>query len=227
MICKECKKTMPDEAVFCPNCGALVETGNFEAAGLLTKDYNEAEGTSILDETVYESSASETVEEPAFVNNTPPVYENSGYVNNNSNSPYNQPVNPSNQFVNNKMGYKEFYEKCASKKTKNNNNALGIICIITVVASLGLLTVGNIFSIIDIVFYLIFGILILKKKSWEYTLAVTVYGGAFTLIGMIASGAPAGIVAFIVGILATKSLKKLNEAYKTYLSTDQLPTTQI
>lgn len=60
MYCKSCDSQIPDEAVFCPNCGTLVEENDLEATALLVEEDKEATG--LLNE---ESSVSQPVYTPS------------------------------------------------------------------------------------------------------------------------------------------------------------------
>lgn len=235
--CNKCGAMIPDEAMFCTSCGTKIE--------------NDLEGTTVLDDNLSSRDAG-VFEETNFsdtsvlneqdwddtsilVDPTANIPEfrdiNSAFVNPNSQQ------NPTQQFNNisnqknpspNKMTYLDFFDKFASKKVKNNAKTVGIICIITAVISLGILgATTNPLSVIDIIFYGVFAGLILKKKNWVFTLPVCIYGGVFTIIGLVMSGTPSGIFAFVMSIIATISLKKVDEAYKQYLVTNQLPENEI
>jgi len=76
-------------------------------------------------------------------------------------------------------------------------------------------------------FYGIFAYMIRKKINKNYPLIITCYSGAFSLIAFLAGGIPIGIVVFVFSLLTTLKMKKLDDAYKIYLATKQLPPTQI
>lgn len=144
-------------------------------------------------------------------------YANSYDVNN----PY---ANPNGAM----LTYEQFYELYASNKTKSNAKTISVICFITAALSLILLfAAGDFIGIVDIIFYVIFGILIMKKPKWQLTLPVAIYGGIFSIIGLVTSGTPGGILALIISIMATVQLKKVDDAYKNYLMTNQVPPIQI
>lgn len=254
-ICNKCGAQLIDEAVFCINCGASLED-NLEETGILFDD-NELNtsvldedddiNTTVLDEDIeknlpiFEEGNSSAYEEPIKESTkgaVPPQYVNPMYQGNNIQGQpqqnYYNPVQPHtdvdiyNNVQGRQMSYEEFYEKFASKKVKKNAKIVGIICIITAVVSLGLLGMTmNPLSVIDIIFYGVFAGLVLKKKKWVFTLPVCIYGGVFTIIGLAMSGAPSGIFAFVMSIIATTSLKKVDDAYKQYLATNQLPQSEI
>lgn len=172
MICKNCHDEVPQEALFCPNCGALIENNS----------------------------------------------SNNG-INDDSN---NKNRYDSNQY--NKFNYDEFFVKFASKKTRNYVKALGIICIVTAVISLcSFVVYPNPLFVIDFIFYVIFGSLILKVKRLAVIVPVCIYGGLFTIIGIILTGVPTGIFAFIIGIFTALQLKKFNDAFKNFKLKNQIP----
>lgn len=253
--CNKCGAQLIDEAVFCTNCGASLED-NLEETGLLYDDNelnttvlddDDEMNTSVLDEDIEKIPSinevnpfiyAEPIEKPAqdvvptqYVN---PMYQGNNNIQGRPQQNYYNPVqhqtnvNIQNNIQGEKMSYDEFYEKFASKKAKNNAKTVGIICIITAVISLGILgATTNPLAVIDIVFYGVFAGLVLKKKKWVFTLPVCIYGGVFTIIGLAISGTPSGIFAFIISIIATISLKKVDDAYKKYLATNQLPQNEI
>lgn len=243
-FCPNCGTPIEDdsEATGLLNEDVLEDTGLLieeeENTGLLFEEKPVNEESPFVSPTSFASNQNANVN-PAFVN--PNVQTNNfqptQYVQQNSTSANAQQVNSSvqNSYTQNNsqtvqngiMSYVDFYERFASKKTKNNTKAIGIICIITAVLSLGLFGMGNFISIIDVLFYSVFAGLILKLKKWTFTLPVAMYGGIFTILGLALSGTPSGIVAFIVSIIATVQLKKLNDAYNLYLSTNQFPQTEI
>ena len=55
----------------------------------------------------------------------------------------------------------------------------------------------------------------------------TIYSGIFSIIGLVMSGFPTGVIVLVIGILAVINMKKLDTAYKQYLMTGQLPPAQI
>lgn len=116
-----------------------------------------------------------------------------------------------------------FYENFASKNTKSWVKATIIICFITAGLSLINLLLTSILAVIDIAFYLVIGILLSKKKKAGYPIAVAVYCGVLSVISLVLSGAPTGILALVVSIFAAVKLKKVNAAYEQYKITGLLP----
>ena len=141
-------------------------------------------------------------------------------------STYNQFVqekNNNNQILNKE----EFFTKLLSKNSKSWIKALWIICFITVVLCAVSIITGNIFAVIDVVFYLVFGILLKKKQDWKIALAITCYSALGTLITMITAGMASGLFPLICGVMATKTIKKADKAYEQYKTTGVYPTEQI
>jgi hypothetical protein len=205
---------MPDEAMFCSNCGTPYDD---EGTTVLQDDFDD--GTTVLNPNDNFGDVNYYNPPETYPQEPPKYYQ-----------PAQQP-GQQNPFVCQnpveKMTLEQFFEKFASKKTKNWYKTIAIICIITAVLSLGLLGIGNYFSVIDVIFYLVFGILLFKKKNWILPLVVTCYGGLFTIIGIATTGTPSGIFACVLGIMATIGAKKVNDAYKTYTSTGQIPSNEL
>lgn len=101
--------------------------------------------------------------------------------------------------------------------------AIVVVCFFTATTSIPSLVFGNLLNILDIVFYLIFGILLLLRKKWYFSLPVTIYSGIGTIITLAMAGAAAGVLALIAGIISTIKLKKINAAYKQYKERGVLP----
>lgn len=238
--CNKCGTQVIDEAVFCTSCGAILEDET-EETGVLFEEEENSHQDIYTPQPIYEPQPMDTENaNPAYVNpafnqdvKQPPVQTQQNYYNPrqseqniNSQNTYQQTI--PNAMPGAKLSYEEFYDRFASKKTKNNAKTVGIICIITAVVGLGILGMRtNALYAIDIIFYSVFAGLILKKKKWVLTLLVCIYGGVFTIIGLVISGTPSGIFAFVMSIIATISLKKVDDAYKQYLVKNQLPQNKI
>lgn len=223
-FCKVCGTQLPDEAAFCTNCGNTIEQTTVVNADntidddgttvLVQDDFDE--GTTVLDESEGTTILEEyPIDGAVFTPHQPPIYE--------------PPIGttPVNPVQNQQFTFEQFFDAFASKKTKSNAKWLGIITIITAVLSLILVVSGSLFNIIDLIFYGVFVVLLNKKKNWLFPLIVTCYSGAFTVINLAMGGAPGGIVALILGIMTTISFKKLNDAYKAYQTSGQVPSGQI
>lgn len=245
--CNKCGAMIPDEAMFCTSCGAPIEEiaettvlddslseqdasifkeNDFDATGLLTEDDFEATGV-LKKEPVQEIYSYESV---ARSNSNEYKNVNSAFMNPNLQQNQTQQVNvfQSQESVSqNKITYLDFFEKFASRKTKGNIKTTGIIAIITSVLSLALVAMGNYLSVIDLIVYAVLAVLILKKKSWVFTLVLACYSGLFTIIGLVMSGTPSGIFALVMAIMATINGKKLSDAYNNYIATGVFPVSEI
>lgn len=247
--CTFCGALLPDEATFCTSCGRKLNECDDSVDGgttVLSEDFDEGN-------VINNATASGNPE--VYANNDSFVDSSSQNASEGFQQPYNpsasnasayqasvQPAAPfipssvPDQFANNplksygsqeNLSYEEFYEQFASKNTKSNIKATGIIAIITVVLSFAALGMGNLLSILDIVVYAVLAFFILKKKHWYFTLALACYSSLFTIVGLVLSGMPSGIVASIIAIVATVKGKKLADAYKNYQETNQIPNEQI
>lgn len=121
------------------------------------------------------------------------------------------------------LSEKEFYDRFMPKKSKSWVTALMVISFITAGLSLVLVLLGNILGLIDVAFYLVIGFLLLKSKKWGVALATVIYSGFWSLLGLITGGGLTGIVALIVGVMATIELKKFGKLYADYKISGQLP----
>lgn len=209
--CKNCGCELPEEAMFCTLCGKPVEE-NFEGTTVLFENSFD-EGTTVLEpENNFEGenyyNPPQTTPNQAYQSPEQPKIHQNTHV----------PQQPVDQ-----ISLEQFFDKFSSKKTKNLHKTVAFICIITAVLSIAMLGMGNYISVIDVIFYLVFGILLFKKKNWAIPLVVTCYGGLFSIIDIASTGAPSGIFACVVGIMATIRAKKVNDAYKNYRSTGQFP----
>lgn len=116
--------------------------------------------------------------------------------------------------------------------------ALAVLCFLSSSATLGLLLLGSIVgqliggldlfeaygetlpmltefflpillaAIADAAFYVVFGILLLVKKSWKIALTITVYSSLWFVLGLV-NGAASGIPLLpVIGVLCTIWLRK-------------------
>ena len=153
-FCKVCGAQLPDEAVFCTNCGNTIEqttvinadnTLDDEGTTVLTQDDYD-EGTTVLDE-VENTTVLNDPNENVILTPPMPIYE--------------PPIGttPVNPIQNQQFTFEQFFDAFASKKTKGNAKWLGIITIITAVLSLVLVVSGSLFNMVDLVFYGVFAVL--------------------------------------------------------------------
>lgn len=130
-------------------------------------------------------------------------------------------------FTGETLTYKQFHDRVASKSTKGWCTALAVVCFLTAAASLILLFTGNFLALLDIVFYLVMGILLLTTRRMAFALVPTVYSGVFSVVGLVSGGGVTGVFAIIAGIFATLGLSKVGKAYKEYQQTRVFPAEQL
>lgn len=220
--CKNCGKELPDGAMFCGDCGTQCDSTFSNYGNQNNYSYNE--------KTILVSNYPNNTDNNFSRNNGQAQYQQSNnygqaYPQQPSNNYYAQNQSYQNNYGqhNHIMTYKDFYDKFASQKGKNSMTSIGSICILTAVLSFVLLFSGDFFNIIDLIFYVVFAILIFTTKHWVLPLIVTCYGGIFSVLGLLLTGTPSGVVAVTVGIMATINVKKVHEAYNKYLATGELP----
>ena len=214
MNCSICGALADNNAKFCPVCGASLLSAQQQNSELPKAEtlYDNYEETGRLD-----------------ANNPPAAHENVlGGVRTAEQQPFVQNFQQNYTVPNfSVLDEKSFYKQFASKNTKGWTTTLIVGCFLTVVSSILPLMSGNIFSILDIVFYLAFGILLIVQKKWYFALPVTIYSGIWTIVTVLMAGAATGILALIAGIASTIKLKKLNEAYKQYKTSGLFPSNMI
>lgn len=252
-FCSNCGNQIADGIAFCPNCGTPCASSVNEGTTVLGQEPSFNEGTTVLGEEIPPSynppvnNGGNDIQmdnpyyqpqqpQPSF-QQAPPVQQAPqqpqyqapnpfGASATQQTNPFSQPATAQTQAPIGGLTFEEFFEKFASKKTKSNYKALAIIAVITAVASIASIFVfSNMLSILDVAFYAVMAFLLFgKKKNWLFPLITTCYAGFFSVLTMVSSGEPAGIVAAICGIFATIGTKKLNDAFNTYKSTGQEPT---
>lgn len=121
------------------------------------------------------------------------------------------------------LSEKDFYKAFASKSTNSWVITVIVICFLTAAISISQLVLANWFALIDMVLYLIFGILLIVNKKWYFALPVTIYSCIGTIITIAIAGTPTGFFALAAGIIATVKLKKINDAYKQYKDFGVIP----
>lgn len=216
MYCLTCGATIEDGTSYCPVCGAQITATQkrnvsvpetealFEETGRLDED----NFTPIHDNVIGYVPIDNKQQEPLTQEFSQPVQQ---HCSNNS------------QFLDEKA----FYNQVAAKGTKGWVNVIMIACFVTAASSAGWLISGNTFSIVDLVFYIILGILLVLNKKWYFALIVTLYSAIGIIITVAMGGNYVGIFALVAGIISTIKLKKINDAYKQYQASGVLPQNQI
>lgn len=238
--CSSCGSSLADDASFCNVCGMPVE--NQSDVNTFEKTFISGEDTIVLGENDTVVSAKRT-DGDANLNgisqqqpeNQPGAVQQqfggagqyggvAGQFGNQTQQGYIQTEYAQPNFDT----FEQFFEAYAASATKSRLKILAIICFITAGLSLVfVLALGNYLSVVDVAFYTVFGILLLKKRNWVFPLVVTIYSGTFTVITIAMGGIPGGVVSLILGVLSVISMKKLNTAYQEYQSTGVLPGEQI
>lgn len=236
MFCENCGKEIEAGSVFCTNCGARVEGSTVTYDTTVLNDEPQTEVLGVNEPAqIYEAPAVPTMQQQTYA---PPAQpQPNAYGNPNYYQPPNaqapaqpiqQPVSPSFTDGGRKLTYIEFFKQFASKKTKNYSTTIGVICFLTCALCLAAFGMtNNYWSVVDILFYLVFGIINLKTRKWWAPLAVTIYSGIFTIIGLFTEFSLSGVGALIIGILATIALKKIDDAYTAYYVNGTVPQNQI
>lgn len=209
MYCQNCGAENQENSKFCMACGISLNSDN-------TIEDEMGETTALLQE-----ETTLLQEDMAEDNNQQVEHTNSSVQ-----TTYNQFVQYENN--NNQIISKEvFFTNILSKKSKSWIKALWIICFITVAICAVSIITGNFFAIVDIVFYLVFGILMNKKQNWKIALVITCYSACGTLLTMIMASMASGLFPLICGVMSTKLLRKADKAYEQYKTTGVYPTEQI
>lgn len=212
--------------MYCPTCGASVDNGAKYCAtcGAPTASNSQELNTEVLETEVLSNAYEKTgrLDESSFT----PIHENvaGGVPIHEQQQPFVQQPHQSCIDPNiSTLDEKGFYKQFASKNTNGWVIAVIIACFLTAAASIPSLALGNLLSVLDVVFYLVFGMLLLLKKKWYFALPITIYSGVGTLLTIVATGAATGIFALIAGIASTIKLKKFQAAYKQYKECGVLP----
>lgn len=215
MYCPNCGASVDQNTLYCMSCGSPIVSGSQEPSSAAPK-------TGVFSD-AYEETGK--LDENGFT----PIYENGdGDVPFSDRQAFAQmPMNsyPGPNFS--VMDEKTFYKQFASKKTNGWVVAIIVACFLTAAVSIPSLAFGNLLSILDVVFYLVFGILLLVKKKWYFSLPVTIYSGIGTMLMLVMSGTATGIFALIAGIISTIKLQKINAAFKQYKACGVLPQNEI
>lgn len=190
----------------CTNCGAALEPG----ARFCTSC-----GTTVAQEAPQQPTYQQpTYQQPTYQQ---PTYQQPTYQQPQQTYAPQQPFSPMPI-----ANWKDFYNRFVAKK--GFVTWMAVICFFTAALSVvPLFVLGNPLAIMDILVYVISGILLVTTKHWIGALIPTVYGGIFTVLNLAQGGTPTGIVAVVVGIAATGTLFKANKAFQQYKLDGTLP----
>lgn len=215
MYCPNCGASVDQNTLYCMSCGFPIVSGSQDTSSEFaeTESFSEAyEETGKLDENGFTPIDANVV-------GGVPFSDKQAFAQ----MPQNSYTGPYFSALDEKSFYKQF----ASKKTNGWVVAIIAACFLTAAVSIPSLAFGNLLSILDVVFYLVFGILLLVKKKWYFSLPVTIYSGIGTMLMLVMSGTATGIFALIAGIISTIKLRKINAAYKQYKGCGVLPQNEI
>lgn len=127
-----------------------------------------------------------------------------------------------------KMTEKCFFSEYSKKSVKGINITVAVLCFLSAcIAVPQIVTFGNLLGIIDIVVFVLFGVLVLIKKKWYFSLIISIYCGLACALALTLNGVPTGIILLMLAIGNTVSLYRINKAYITYVQTGQMPQMQI
>lgn len=212
MYCSTCGAYVSDDSTFCSVCGA--QLASVQSQNIITPETetlsNDYEETGRLDESSFTPLRENIIGQVPITDQQHMPFVQQTYQNYGNVSPQ-------------VLDEKEFYKQFASKNTNGWVIAIIVACFLTMATSIPSLVMGNLFSLIDIMVYLIFGVLIVLKKRWYFTLPVTVYSAIGTVLTIAIAGAATGIFALVAGIISTIKLKKINAAYEQYKKCGALP----
>lgn len=125
------------------------------------------------------------------------------------------------------MSGKEFFDRYAAKNTKGWATAMVVICFLTAAVSIAQMLLLSIWSAIDAAFYVAMGVLLLSRKKWIYALLPTLYSILGSVLALALGGKATGIVALIIGIMSTISLRRGDKEYQAYKTSHCLPEKEI
>lgn len=141
-----------------------------------------------------------------------------------------------------KMLEKDFYQRFAAKSTKSWVIVMVVCCFLSAVVGIAQIVVNArelrlammfsnaatlliTISVIEIVYYVAMGILLLAKKKWFFTLIIAVVEVITRVLILMITEifTYQGVFFLIIAIICTTSLKKVNDAYKIYKNTGNVP----
>lgn len=141
---------------------------------------------------------------------------------------YQPPYQAPNPYAPANLSYADFYNRYASKKTRNYVTWMAVIFFFTAAISLVfLLALENTLAILDILVYGIMGAALLASKQTVFAVVPTIYGAIWSVIGMANGNTPSGVVAIIVGVACMGQLAKVQKAYNKYKQDGLAPTEEL
>ena len=140
---------------------------------------------------------------------------------------YQPPYQAPNPYAPQNLSYTDFYNRYASKKTRNYVTWMAVICFFTAVLSVAFVALGSSLSVLDIVVYAAMGGLLLASKQSVFALLPTIYGAIWTVVSIANEGSPTGFVAIVVGIACVSQLSKVQKAYNKYKLDGLAPTEEL
>ena len=142
--------------------------------------------------------------------------------------PYQQPYQAPNPYAPQNLSYTDFYNRYASKKTRNYVTAMAVIFFFSAFVNLILLLItGNALGILDALIYAVMGAALLGSKQSIFAVVPTIYSAIGTVLGLVTSGTPSGIAALIVGVACIGQLNKVQKAYNQYKLDGLAPTEEL
>ena len=142
--------------------------------------------------------------------------------------PYQPPYQAPNPYAPANLSYADFYNRYASKKTRNYVTWMAVIFFFSAFVNLILLFLtGNTLGILDVLVYAIMGAALLGSKQSIFAIVPTIYSAIGTVIGLVTTGTPSGIAALIVGAACIGQLNKVQKAYNKYKQDGLAPTEEL
>ena len=209
--CAQCDFVVEENINFCPYCGS----NEFESV-----DKHITMRLRPEDSPWYKKEESTPVNNVPKEINAPNIPHSSSYI-----EESNETIVTSNNLKS--FEIQDFYNQYVSQKSKGWIIWFLVMNFVSSAFSVITLLAGNILSCIDIMFYLLIGIFILRKKSWISALTGAIYSGVGCLLNMILYQDVSGMLYVIVAIIVVRKLRKLQAEYKEYTISGKLPDTEI
>lgn len=121
------------------------------------------------------------------------------------------------------MNEKTFYKTYMSKNARGWVTATIVCAFISAALNIANVALYGPASLLDAILCLVIGIVLIKKKSWVLPLIFAIYGIIVSILSLVLSGTPSGILAIAAGIISVIKLRKFAAAYKQYKNTGLLP----